>query len=186
VGQPQAALVVPCGSLRPLLTSTLKAMKRMRNLLIIAMIAFCSFHANACSCLEPGTVQTERERSELVFVGRVSSVENRTPQMDKGWFTITVEKIKGVFGAPPLVTERDYPYRLVTFKVSETFKGSPATNFKVVTGMGGGDCGYSFEAGKEYVVYAHSKSNWVNTNICSLTGPASDPRSGLAVLRSGF
>ena len=54
------------------------------------------------------------------------------------------------------------------------------------TGMGGGDCGYPFERGKDYVVYARGKEGALVAGICSLTGLATNSRSGLAILRNGM
>lgn len=135
--------------------------------------------------MPPGTVQQEAAQSTRVFLGRVISIEERTPLEDKGWLNLTVDWFKELFGVTTRPSIRDFPYRRVTFAVTQTFKGTPVKMLSLTTGMGGGDCGYSFDAGEDYVVYAHGKEDALGAGICSLTGPASDPNSGLAILRSG-
>lgn len=58
------------------------------------------------------------------------------------------------------------------FKVDRTFRGTSSSTAKVMTGSGGGDCGYLFEVGSKYIVFAHtSGSGLLGTSICSLTAP---------------
>lgn len=153
--------------------------------LFIFVCAFTPMDAAACSCVPPGTVQQEFDQSTRVFLGRVTSIERRTPQMDKGLLTVAIEWVKQLFGATPPVTDRDFPYKRVSFAVTENFKGSPVSRVDLATGMGGGDCGYFFEPNTEYVVYAHGKEGALGAGICSLTGPASELRTGLPILRNG-
>ena len=101
----------------------------------------------------------EKAQSTRVFLGRVSSIEERT--------------------------DRDFPYKRVSFVATETFKGTPTRDVQLTTGMGDGDCGYFFETGQEYVVYAYGKEDELVAGYCSLTGSPSDPRSGLEELRDG-
>ena len=159
----------------------------MRNILALVLFALLSIpmDAAACSCVPPGTVQQERDQSTRVFVGRVTSIERRTPETDKGWLTVATEWIRQLFGATPHAADRDFPYKRVSFAVTETFKGTPESHVELGTGMGGGDCGYVFEPGKEYVVYARGQEGALDAGICSLTGPSSESRSGLQVLRNG-
>lgn len=141
--------------------------------------------SSACSCMPPGSVQEEQARSTRVFVGRVTHTEERSAEVENGWLASAIQWIKGLFGAPPPRDTQYYPHILVTFYVLETFKGSSVSEVQLSTGMGGGDCGYPFETGKTYVVYAHGVEGDLGAGICSLTGLASDPRSGLSVLRNG-
>ena len=159
----------------------------MRYMLAVLFLitAMTPVAAHACSCVSPGTVEQEKAQSTRVFLGRVTAIEERTPQMDKGWLTVIAEWITRFFGAEAPPTDRDFPYKRVIFTVTETFKGIAAEEIELATGTGGGDCGYPFVTGEEYVVYAHGKEDALGAGICSLTGPASDPKSGLAALRDG-
>ena len=156
------------------------------SLYALVLIAALAPHvALACSCTQPGTVEQEKAQSTRVFLGRVTAIEERTPQMDKGWLTVIAEWVRDFIGDRRPPTIRDFPYNQVTFAVTETFKGTPLKHLQLATGKGSGDCGYFFEVGREYVVYAHGKEDALGAGICTLTGPPTDPESGLAALRDG-
>ena len=125
-------------------------------LCLLLAIAWLPLRASACSCMRPGTPVEEKAQHTRVFLGQVQAIEEEA---------------------------RGEPRRRVRFLVRETFKGTPVDRLSVETGMGGGDCGYRFQAGQDYVVYAWGQDDALATGTCSLTGPASDPRSGLDVLR---
>jgi hypothetical protein len=76
--------------------------------------------------------------------------------------------------------------KLVSFEASETFRGTPTHHVNVVTGMGGGDCGFPFKSGGEYLVYtyANGASAVPSTGICTRTAAVSDAGEDLAFLRS--
>jgi hypothetical protein len=50
------------------------------------------------------------------------------------------------------------------------------------TGAGGGDCGFAFEAGRVYLVYATGAPDDLRASICSRTRAAGDAGPDLAVL----
>jgi len=53
----------------------------------------------------------------------------------------------------------------------------------LVTGSGGGDCGYHFEAGKRYLVYAYEGSDGVlTTGTCSRTSNLEHAADDVAAL----
>ncbi|HET7460932.1 MAG TPA: hypothetical protein VFJ82_06780 [Longimicrobium sp.] len=66
-----------------------------------------------------------------------------------------------------------------TFAVTRVRKGTRARTVQVRTGVGGGDCGVSFEIGRSYTVYARRDANGrLVTYICSgpyLPTPAPPP-----------
>ena len=60
------------------------------------------------------------------------------------------------------------------FKVKEAFLGSEKDkNITISTGFGFGDCGYPFETGETYLVYAYGyeETNAFSTSICTRTRP---------------
>jgi hypothetical protein len=74
--------------------------------------------------------------------------------------------------------------RTVFFTVIRTYRGSERQQMKVTTGWGGGDCGFDFETGKEYLVYAAPGDNGdLETGICSSTKSLQDAGPELRVLR---
>ena len=159
-------------------------MKKTIAAVILACFLFPTV-AEACSCAPPRTPREELDQSTRVFLGEATKVERRTPQMDQGlawsirhWFDQLLGRVE-----KPLI--RNFPYKRVHFNVVETFKGESVRTIDVATGLGGGDCGSSFEVGVRYVVYAYGPDNALGTGICSLTAPASAVPDLLADLRKG-
>ena len=59
---------------------------------------------------------------------------------------------------------------IVKFRVESSWKGKLLTELRLTTGLGNGDCGYPFEVGQKYLVYAYgSDVNRLGTNICQRT-----------------
>jgi hypothetical protein len=119
----------------------------------------------ACTCGLPYPNRTlkqqvieARKKSEAVFSGKVIEViEN--PQ---------------VF------------YVIVKFKVQRSWKQISTDEVTVFTGRGNGDCGYRFEVGESYLVYAYKyNESELGTNICQRTMKLADAAEDLKVLGKG-
>lgn len=123
-------------------------------ILITALGLIPSKMVLACSCL-PLTVENAYEGSDLIFAGRVleSSVV-----VDGGSSKGDVE----VFWH-----EID-----ILFAVRTTYKGD-SRPFSVVlrTPVDSAACGYNFEVGKNYLVYAYAEDGLFRTNLCTRTAP---------------
>jgi len=98
--------------------------------------------ANACQCNEPPPATEAYKSSTAVFVGTVVSGR----------------------------LEADF-WRRYEFRVDEPLKGKLGTKVEISTGRGGGDCGYSFEIGEKYLVYAGGSPENLGTSICTRTKP---------------
>jgi len=75
---------------------------------------------------------------------------------------------------------------LVVFTVLEPFKGKPAVRMEVHSGIGlrwMSSCGFSFEIGKKYVVFAHQFQTSLMVAACSYTAAVEDSGLALRVLR---
>lgn len=117
----------------------------------------------ACSCLVPPPPQEALERSEAVFTGKV----------------MTVTKPEAPVGSSAA------PVR-VLFEVTETWKGTDQSQAIVRTAMDSASCGFHFEEGKEYLVYAQKgpMGHW-ETNICTRTVELAHAQEDLAALGEG-
>ncbi len=93
------------------------------------------------------TPQEQLEKADSVFIGRATDISG------------TGQK------------------RLVDFAVSDVRKGAAMNNAIVQTGQGGGDCGFEFETGKEYTVYAYAEDSTLFTSMCSGTSLTSVDRA---------
>lgn len=78
-----------------------------------------------------------------------------------------VEKIDTVFYLDESLLKTNYSTRdsgayftsiIVLLNVNHIFQGSKSTEkIRIITGIGGGDCGYHFTKGKTYIVYANKR-----------------------------
>jgi hypothetical protein len=74
----------------------------------------------------------------------------------------------------------------VTFEVVENFNGAATRTIQIETGIGGGDCGFPFQNGREYLVYGSRNpgTHLLSTGICSRTDAVERASSALTYLRS--
>ncbi len=100
--------------------------------------------AAACSCVEPGPPAAEAVRADAVFAGEVVGVEP--------------------------VARQGLPRLRVTFALTAVWKGVPeGDTVSVHTARDSSTCGYPFELGERYLVYAHATPDGLATGICSRT-----------------
>jgi hypothetical protein len=144
-------------------------MRHSRYSLFILLVIWCAFERNAyaCTCMRSSPCQALGQAS-AVFVGSVLSVsslkaENRLAQSSFGRV-------------------------LIRLSIHQAFFGVKGQEVEVATGMGGGDCGYVFERGASYLVYAHreSEKGKLSTSICTRTRPLGDAGEDLAYLREAI
>lgn len=103
----------------------------------------------ACSCIapDPDKSLTQQVRdavkdSDIVFSARVLSI---TELPEEG-------------------------HNKIKLRLTKTWKGRLTRTVTVTTGLGSGDCGYRFEKGKTYLIYAYrSEKKRFSTNSCSRT-----------------
>jgi hypothetical protein len=119
--------------------------------------------AAACSCGEPKPPPCQAAwQYTAVFVGTVNQVS-------------TIE-VKGEWN----------PVR-VRFAVEQPLIGMDGrgNDFTIRTGRGGGDCGYHFEVGHTYLVYADQlEDGTLGANSCSRTRPIGEAAGDLAYFRA--
>lgn len=93
----------------------------------------------ACKCVEPKSPIQELGKSSAVFSGKVMD------QLEKG------------------------KTQLVLFDVKESWKGLNDSQVIVETDNSSSSCGYEFEDGKEYIVYANETDGRYEVTLCSRT-----------------
>jgi hypothetical protein len=114
----------------------------MRNHLlnfgVVILILLClRAPAMACSCIPQPSPCEAFSQTPAVFVGRVTGIKEEKTEFTR-------------FG----VKETIRTGLIAHFIVEEAFKGISQAEVEVVTGGGGGDCGYPFQDGQQYLVYA--------------------------------
>ncbi len=148
---------------------------------IIFAVTFSCGPTFGCSCVPPPPdvktaqrlAQWEATRSDEIFEGKVESVHLRWNLVDaKVGELISVE------------LEEHPPFMQVSFENTRTYKGPQGEAVELRTGLGGGDCGFRFEVGKRYLVYAFAdESGELSTSICSGTALLEESQSNLSYLR---
>ena len=130
--------------------------------------------APACSCGGKPTVDEAYRRSSVVALVRVSRVVDQ--------WTLW-RRIKDRFRATSELGfenyYRDYGFR-ITVQVLQQWKGAPSRSLEIVTGRGGGDCGYLFQVGQTYLVY--SGLGLLGVTICGRTMSGQDAGPDAQVL----
>jgi hypothetical protein len=112
---------------------------------LFLIVAFAA-SAFACDCIAPPEPPEALKKSDAVFVGKVTSIARGNSH-----------------------------WRSVTFEVEKTWKGVEGKSVHVVTRLNSAACGFSFEDGKSYLVYANfvggdgPDAKTLSTNICTRT-----------------
>ncbi|HJQ33085.1 MAG TPA: SpaA isopeptide-forming pilin-related protein [Pyrinomonadaceae bacterium] len=132
--------------------------------LALALPALVAREARACTCAGSRAPCQAYWEADAVFVGEV----------------VGESKVTEGGEAPD-----GYWMRLVRFAVEQPMRGVEGAEAEVVTGQGGGDCGYPFKRGVRYVVYAYrgDKDGRLHTGICMRTRPLAEADEDLAFAR---
>ena len=105
-----------------------------------------SSSSDACSCIPPPEPAKALAQSAAVFLAKVIEID------DAGNVNKTV-----------------------TLEVEKWWKGGEAARVKVVTPSNGAACGFSFQVGERYLVYAHGarkNDDLLQVSLCSRTRAA--------------
>lgn len=113
-----------------------------------------------CSCIPPAPPREELGRADAVFSGRVVSV---TERREGG----------SAFQGRPHLEVRIVPGR--------RWKGAAGDTVTVFTPDNGAACGFGFEQGREYLVYAEGEDQ-LRAFLCSRTRLLADAGEDLAAL----
>ena len=139
---------------------------RLLYLIFISGIIFIlSSNALACSCHFGGSAPCQEFwRVDAVFAGTV--VGSSQIYVDEGGYK--------------------HDMRLLRLTVDQPIRGMQAAEVEVLTGLGGGDCGYGFKMGQRYLVYAYreEKSKRLSTSICTRTRLLSEAEDDFAFIKA--
>lgn len=133
-------------------------------ILSIALFLWKPTDAAACSCIMPPPPDQALNEANAVFSGEVIEItDNRNLINGNG--------------------------RTVIFKVDENWKGIENGEVAITTGNNEADCGFPFEVGQSYLVYASKNgmydSNSLSTTICNRTVQLANANEDLNVLGKG-
>jgi hypothetical protein len=136
-----------------------------RILLVIVILLFYSY-SYCCTCIGEATFKKEYKRSNVVVTGKI---------LEKRIITINDSLM-------PLIKIQKAEY---TVQITKVYKGNIKDSvIKIITGLGGGDCGFEFNKGNEYIIYCSYENKYyeqgetVNkflyTDICRRTRLTND------------
>jgi len=115
----------------------------MRIVAVLAALVAAPAASDACSCIEPPPPDVALQRAGAVFEGQV------------------------IAGVP----SEDGRLVNVGFRVSQRWKGPADETISVSTPSQPATCGFTFESGKTYLVYADSMNGSLVATLCSRTRP---------------
>ncbi|MFM2395161.1 MAG: hypothetical protein RLZZ546_3144 [Bacteroidota bacterium] len=129
------------------------------SLLITALLFFS--YSYCCTCIGKATFKKEYKRSNVVMTGKV---------LDK-----KIIEVKD--SLMPLIKIQKAEY---TVQIIKIYKGKiKKSTIIITTGLGGGDCGFEFNIGNEYIIYCSYENKYyeqgktvnqfLHTGICRRT-----------------
>jgi hypothetical protein len=130
--------------------------------------------AYACSCAPPGSPQDALNDATAVFGGTVTAIEA----------PFGTPICKETFPFIDVVVSSGDPVRVI-FEVTDVWKGAVDRRVIVTTSRNGASCGYSFQVGERYLVYASSQSTELRASLCSRTNHLAQAQNDLVVLGAG-
>lgn len=158
-------------------------------LFLLIVVPFFAERAFACTCMNNPSPCESFKATPIVFVGLVKSVKE--DRIDIQRFGRQVNIRVGL---------------LAHFIIEEPLKGIEKGEVDLMTGGGGGDCGYPFKEGERYLVYAYKsegqalessasrtvfgggsslrQAGALSTSICSRTMLLSSAQDDLDLIRS--
>ena len=124
-------------------------MIKHKNILLALILTFVgAINSFACSCDGKGTVSGNVKYADVVFSGQVIS-KTLTTNYDSLGIVVTGDTSKMYF------SWREFPTTIVRIKVDKMFKGQLVSDtLTILTPPNGASCGFSFQVGQKYIVYA--------------------------------
>jgi hypothetical protein len=128
----------------------------MKHLVFLLFIFILPGKLFSCTCIGESTVENAYHNAKAIFEGTAIGVD-------------TLKTIDSTF-------HMTYYELVYSFNIEKNYKGvRNLQTIKVKTGLGNGSCGFNFDVGKTYIVYAYkydyinTKDNSLKTDICTRT-----------------
>jgi hypothetical protein len=132
----------------------------------ILPVLLCADIVAACDCAKSSRPCDAFWKADAVFSGTVTSRAVVSMEADDD-------------------SKRKEQKVAVKILVEEVFRGGLGGNdVEMITGLGDGDCGYRFEKGRKYLVYAYEQGQRLYTSICHRTKLLSEAKDDLAYFRN--
>jgi hypothetical protein len=134
---------------------------------MLAVVGGAQWATQACSCAAPPDPAGARNEASAVFAGRVIGLELIPHFSEDPTVSFAIEDL------------------LVRVAVSAVWKGNLETTTSVYTAFTCCVCGYPFEIGETYLIYADVTGDHLHTSVCTRTAKLADAAEDLAFLGPG-
>lgn len=128
--------------------------KHTLAILTVVILTHLTTATFACTCIGKDKQTTENELNfvDLAVKGKIIAVANFD------YYDTTSYSVAGLKFDPKQSGYLIRKYKVFTLVVDTKFKATKNTSdtVQIVTGYGGGDCGYEFEIGKDYIIYGET------------------------------
>lgn len=128
--------------------------KHTITILAVSLLAFFQTEISACTCIgkDKQTTESEFSISDLVVKGKIISIT------DFDYYDTVGYVAAGLRFDAEKTSYMIHRYKLFTYIIDKKFKSAQTASdtIRIITGYSDGDCGYEFEIGKEYIVYAET------------------------------
>ncbi|HEX8546198.1 MAG TPA: hypothetical protein VF691_04505 [Cytophagaceae bacterium] len=133
--------------------------QQLKNVLLSIILTLVgTINTMACSCEGEGTVAGSVKYSDVVFSGQVIS-RTLTNNYDSLGIVVTGDTSKMHF------KWQEYQTAVVRIKVDKIYKGQLISDTIIIlTPPNGAACGYYFQVGQKYIVYATVFDEMLGTN----------------------
>ena len=137
----------------------------MKTLFVVLCWLICVPLAMACTCVETQGTNT------MLDIAKWQVQKAGADEIFEG--TVTAQEVKNGSAVVPASAMSMTPsgkHREVMIRVTRGYRGTFPETAMVLTGLGEGDCGFDFETGQSYLVFANYVDAGVfSTSICSGT-----------------
>jgi Carboxypeptidase regulatory-like domain len=142
---------------------------------IVIVFSLASSAAMACMCGGGGgsTPCESYGKAAAVFVGTVTGA--RESEQYKGKDVAEIRKLRDS-------GELDWGSMVYKFSVEQAYLGVAGSEVEIFTGRGSSDCGFTFQNGQRYLVYAHRYKDKLITSTCMRTKPFDEAAEDIAYL----
>jgi hypothetical protein len=132
------------------------------KILTSLLICLSSFYSSSCTCLGDSSIAKEFEKSNIVVTGKI--LESKEVKI---WSDTAFARY-AYTNSNSLLSYEDFKFQSplfgiilkeYTLLINSVFKGDVPKTIIIRTGLGGGDCGFLFEAGESYLIYAVNESS---------------------------
>jgi hypothetical protein len=128
----------------------------MKPILLTVFLSMLFLPVNfyACTCIGTSTIEEDIKRADCVVYGKVMAAKylQFLDSSDADFYSSYIHRPMSHKDSMSYMYFHGVEY---TLDVIKFYKGKKVNKLAVITGLGHGDCGYQFEIGKEYIVYAN-------------------------------